>query len=65
MYAKGICKNCYLSGYHKHKRHAKKVEKQRIKAEKALLSGKKQRARKSKTPTMDSNEASTSGRTDF
>jgi hypothetical protein len=49
MYANGVCKNCYLSEYHKAKRLEKKNEKMRLKAEKALLTGKKQRERKPKT----------------
>jgi hypothetical protein len=49
LYSKGVCKNCYLSKYHKGRRQEKKVEKQRLKAEKALLSGKKPRERKPKT----------------
>jgi hypothetical protein len=48
MYSKGICKNCYLSKYHKGRRQEKKIEKQKLKAEKALLSGKKPRDRKTK-----------------
>ncbi len=43
MYANGVCKNCYLSDYHKQKRLAKKSEKQKLKAERALLLGKKLR----------------------
>jgi hypothetical protein len=34
MYSKGLCKNCYLSVYHKAKRQVKREEKQKIKAAK-------------------------------
>jgi len=32
MYSKGLCKNCYLSGYHKVKRQTKREEKRKLKA---------------------------------
>jgi len=34
MYSKGLCKNCYLSTYHKAKRQIKREEKRRLKAAK-------------------------------
>lgn len=60
MYANGVCKNCYLSDYHKVKRLSKKIEKQRLKAEKALLTGKKQRERK---PKMKADETISTAKT--
>jgi hypothetical protein len=36
MYAKGMCKNCYLSVYHKQKKDAKSPSKGAKKAEQAL-----------------------------